>query len=106
MSEADPLGLRARGYVSPSEVLEKLSVICSPPHYRERPAHGDLKGRFDFWFDGGACSMETGGITTYQFKNGDKVVVYDLCIRPHTLEIVMSFSDGRQVAITQEGLGA
>ena len=84
-------------HISASEVAEILSVIVSPPNRREQPIAGDLEGRFDFWFDGGACEIVT-GYTDYVFANGTKVKMFVV----RGLSIEMTFPDGRGVHVRQQ----
>ena len=84
-------------YVRVAEVAEVLAVIADPPNRREQPIDGDLEGRFDFWFDGGACEIVTGH-TDYLFLNGMKVKLP--CARGLAIEI--AFPDGRVVLVRQQ----
>lgn len=90
-----------REYVELREVAALLARVCSPPNRRDRPQEGDLAGRFDFWFDGGACAQDTGGWSTYRFANGDEVIDHGFCLGPPTLHVDIHFADGRQVDIQQ-----
>lgn len=90
-----------REYVEPSEVAAKLAIVCSPPNRRNRPLPGDLAGNFHYWFDGGACTEDTGGWTRYRFSNGDEVVDHGVCMGPVRLHMEIRFSDGRHVTIQQ-----
>jgi hypothetical protein len=51
-----------------------LSSIADPPRLRRQPREGDLQGRFDEWFDGGATKIITGW-KEYHFANGTVAVV-------------------------------
>jgi hypothetical protein len=59
---------------------------------------GDLDGRFDIWFDGGACEMITGW-HEYRFKDGT-VAQVGSCIP--VLSVTIIFADGRRVHVQQE----
>lgn len=50
-------------------VADGLRCIAEPPNRRQSPVDGDIAGRFDFWFDGGACRAET-GLTRFLFVSG------------------------------------
>jgi hypothetical protein len=55
------------------EVVKVLTLISDPPNPRPRPQAGDLQGRFDVWFDGGAVKHDT-GISAYRFVDGAMAV--------------------------------
>lgn len=81
-----------------AEVARILGTIAAPPNLRSHPIPGDLSGRFDKWFDGGAVRIDT-GVCTYQFADGTKVWVGAPL---PWLSVTISFPDGRQVRIEQQ----
>lgn len=74
-----------------------LELIHSVPNRREKPLAGEVQGRFDFWFDGGACRVMTGW-NEYTFADG---VVAQVGVIP-ALSVTIRFPDGRRVHIQQE----
>lgn len=86
-----------RRRVGENVVAAILALIHTVPNRRERPLAGDLPGRYDFWFDGGACRVMTGW-NEYTLADG---VVAQVGINP-TLSVTIRFPDGRRVHIQQE----
>ena len=86
--------------VNEAEVAAILGVLAAPPNRRDEPIEGDLEGEYDFWFDGGACLMQT-GFSTYEFADGTEVVSHHKL--PWRLDLEISFEDGRTVKIRQTG---
>jgi len=79
------------------EVAQILQLISQLPNRREHPHPEDLSGDFDFWFDGGACRVQTGR-KEFVFENGISV---DLAAPIPSLSLTIDFPDGRQVEIRQ-----
>jgi hypothetical protein len=84
--------------VSEKVVAGVLELICAVPNKRDKPHSGDLEGRFDFWFDGGACIVMTGWYR-YEFRDG---VVADVGSCLPALSVTIRFPDGRRVDIQQK----
>lgn len=82
--------------VEESAVADILSAIGAPPNRREEPLPGDKKGRFDFWFDGGACEIVT-GYSRYEFATGTTATVSTT----PGLNVRITFADGRGVSVSQ-----
>ncbi len=74
-----------------------LELIHAVPNKRDRPLPGDPEGRFDFWFDGGACTAMT-GYNEYVFRDG---VVAQVGSIP-ALSVTIHFPDGRRVQVQQQ----
>lgn len=83
--------------VAESAVAGILSTIAAPPNRREQALAGDLDGAFDFWFDGGACRIET-GVTHWVFESGTTAAV---SVTPG-LRVNIKFANGRCVRVVQE----
>lgn len=79
-------------------IAEILALIDAQPNRREQPIKTDLKGTYDFWFDGGACRVVT-GYTEYAFADGTKVLRGVL--RFFNLTII--FPDGIVIEMSQRG---
>ena len=79
------------------EVARILSLVADPPNRRARPAHGDLQGDHDEWFDGGAIAHVT-GYTDYDFADGSRATVHVL---PRLL-IDIKLAAGACVGVEQE----
>jgi len=94
----DDLDALFRSAVTPEEVAELLHVVASPPNRRDDPEEGDLEGEWDFWFDGGAGSMETGGT---RIALDDGTVIRSGGDVPWRLAVEIRFPDGRAVEIRQ-----
>jgi hypothetical protein len=79
-----------------STVLQRLSSIHAPPNLRSTPKPGDLDGKFDRWFDGGALKVVTGW-NEYHFADGTLAYV------PTTpeLQIEIRFPSGAYVTISE-----
>ena len=52
-----------------AQVGRILTLMSAPPRPRSAPVKGDLHGKFDVWFDGGAVKIDT-GVSTYSFQDG------------------------------------
>ena len=89
---SDPFGLR----LNEAEIARLLRLIAKLPNKREEPVTGDTAGKFDFWFDGGACSHHT-GVQEFVFHCGARAWVGTL----PWLSVDIEFSDGRRVKIEQ-----
>lgn len=84
--------------VNEKVVAGVLELICAVPNKRDKPLPGDLEGRFDFWFDGGA-SIEMTGWRRYQFRDG---VVAEVGSCNPVLDVSICFPDGRRVHVQQQ----
>ena len=86
-----------RNRVSEVRVAEVLQLISTLPNKREEPLSGDLPGRFDFWFDGGAGRIITGW-NEYDLADGTRVTVGSI----PALSVTIQFSNGSRVSIQQQ----
>ncbi len=87
--------------VSEKRVAEILDLIATVPNRRSEPLPGDPQGPYDYWFDGGACEVQT-GVCVYVLADGTVVDVGDPV---PALSVSILFTDGRRVRIQQEGWG-
>jgi hypothetical protein len=83
------------------EVADILHRIATTPNRRNEPITGDVQGRFDFWFDGGAGKIETGYVE-YQFANGARAVVGSPV---PALSVTITLANGSRVRVQQESWG-
>ncbi len=51
------------------EVARIMQLMYEMPGRRDRPKEGDLEGKYDVWFDGGACDHLT-SINSFTFADG------------------------------------
>ena len=86
-----------RNRVSEAQVAHVLQLIATLPNRREQPSPGDLPGRFDFWFDGGAGQVITGW-NEYDLADGTRVAVASI----PALSVTIQFANGSRVRIQQE----
>ena len=93
MNESTPIDQR----ISESRVATILQLIDRLPGKRDAPRPGDLRGNYDFWFDGGAGAMHT-GLTEFTLDDGTRVRVG---VVPR-LSVTIEFPDGRRVGIEEE----
>ncbi len=82
-------------------VGEILLWIATVPNKRETPIVGDLKGSFDFWFDGGAAKIQTGYVE-YQFYTG---AIATVGAPIPALSVTINFPNGSRVRVQQESWG-
>ena len=82
--------------VQVAELTPLLAKMSSPPNRRDQPGADDIEGRFDFWFDGGACQLVT-GCSRYVFDNGAEAFQEVSA----GLKVHVKFADGRYVKIEQ-----
>ena len=75
-------------------VVRILTLIDELPNKRDTPLAGDLKGDFDFWFDGGAGRVVT-GYNEYLFEDGTRATNHTT----RYLFITIEFKDGGLVSI-------
>jgi hypothetical protein len=92
---------RSRRRVDEATVADVLRCIGAPPNKRARPKAGDLVGRYDFWFDGGAAKIETGYIE-YSFVSGMRATVRAPI---PALSVRIDLPNGCRVTVQQEGWG-
>ena len=78
-------------------VLLHLSSIDSPQNLRSTRQPGDLDGKFDRWFDGGAMKVVTGW-NEYHFADGTLAVVPTT----PTLQIEMRLPSGVFVTVNEQ----
>jgi len=78
-------------------VLRQLSSIDSPPSLRSVPKPGDLNGKFDQWFDGGALKVVTGW-SEYHFSDGTLAIVPTTA----TLLIEMRLPSGAYIIVSEQ----
>jgi hypothetical protein len=90
--------MKARHPGLTSDVARILSLVASRPNRRDTRRQDDLQGQYDFWFDGGACRVVTGG-TIYDFADGTKVVVGGP--EPSRYSLMITFADGYRVEARQ-----
>lgn len=83
--------------IDESQVARILQLIATTPNRRDRPTPGDLQGKFDFWFDGGAGQIITGW-NEYDLTDGTRVVVGTSPL----LSVTIQFPNGCRVAIRQD----
>lgn len=95
-----PEVLRKR--VSEQAVARVLEVLSTLPNRRETPRAGDRAGSFDYWFDGGACRVQT-GVMEFELDDGTVVRVGGPML---ALSLSIRFPDGRRVRIQQESSGS
>ena len=62
-----------------------------------------MPGDYDYWFDGGACRIET-GTTTYVLNDGVKVLVG--LPRQDMLAIDILFPNGTRVHVEKDTFGS
>lgn len=86
-----------RNRVDETQVARVLQLVATTPNRRDRPIAGDLAGKFDFWFDGGAGQIITGW-NEYDLTDGTCVVVGTSPI----LSVTIQFPNGSRVAIHQD----
>jgi hypothetical protein len=87
--------------VAEKTVAGILELIASRPNLRDKPYPDDSRDRrYDFWFDGGACELQT-GVNVYDLKDGT-VVEVGAC---PALNVSIILRDGRRVQIQQHGFG-
>ena len=87
--------------VEEQTIARILESIASVPNRRDRPRIDDLEGPFDFWFDGGACTIMTGSVE-YVFEEG---TVATVGAPLPVLSVTIRFTDGKRVLIQQENAG-
>lgn len=80
------------------DVARVLHLIGATPNRREKPLPSDTDGDYDFWFDGGAASVETGYIN-YYLDEGTRVWV---AAPVPVLGMEIKFADGRVIVVQQE----
>ena len=90
---------RFKNRLSEEAVAHILTLIATTPNRRTKPLPGDPEGRYDFWFDGGACEFITGW-NEYVFCDGT-VAQVGSCTA--ALSVSIRFADGRQVVVSQIG---
>ena len=83
--------------VTEGDVARVLQLIAKIPNRREVRQVSDLEGDYDYWFDGGACKMETGS-TRFMLQDGTSATVGVL----PWLSLSIHFRDGRRVVIQQD----
>ena len=88
---------RFRNRVSETQVAQVLQLIATLPNKRTRPIGGDLAGKCDFWFDGGAGHIMTGW-NEYDLTDGTRVTVGTV----PALSVTIQFANGARVRIQQE----
>jgi hypothetical protein len=63
-----------RNRVSETHGAQVLQLVATLPNRRSEPTSGDISGKFDFWFDGGAGRNITGW-NEYDLVDGTRVTV-------------------------------
>ena len=87
--------------VDEGAVARILDSIATAPNKRERPGPDDEAGAFDFWFDGGAATIQTGSIA-YKFADGTRAT---LAAPVPVLSITIEFPNGCVVLVQQKSWG-
>ena len=87
--------------VGEHELAHVLDLLAKQPNPRERALPGDLPGQFDYWFDGGACRVQTGW-KEFEFLDG---TVAELGSPIPALYLKVTFPNGRRVLVQQESFG-
>lgn len=82
--------------IAESAVARILHLIANIPNRRTKPIAGDLRGDFDFWFDGGAARLVTNW-TEYHFADGTRATTE---VAPR-LTVAIRFHDGRCIEVVQ-----
>ena len=78
-----------------------LACIAPGANRREKPIAGDLRGTFDFWFDGGAARVITGW-TEFEFADGTRATVDVI----PGLSVTIEFPNGCVVEVRQTRWGS
>ncbi len=95
------LGEQFERRVDEGAVAKILQSIAMAPHRRETPTPADESGAFDFWFDGGAATIQTGSIE-YKFTDGTRATV---AARIPALSLTIEFPHGCLVTVQQKSWG-
>lgn len=82
--------------IDPHDIARVLSLIAETPNKRQKPRRTDIPGRFDYWFDGGACA-DSAGASEFVLADGTRLTVW---VRLH-LHICIQFPGGTRVEIVQ-----
>jgi hypothetical protein len=90
-----------RNRVNETHVAQVLQLVATLPNRRSEPTSGDISGKFDFWFDGGAGRIITGWVE-YDLVDGTHVTVGT---NPF-LSVSIQFWNGSRVRIQQESTGS
>jgi hypothetical protein len=99
-AEYETLDLRERfeRRIDEGTVAKILQCIATHPNKRDTPTAGDIAGPFDFWFDGGAATIQT-GVIEYKFADGARAT---LAAPIPALSVTIEFPNGSRVRIQQE----
>ncbi len=84
--------------IDEAAVAAILLSIATAPNRRERPTATDEPGAYDFWFEGGAATIQTGSIE-YTFADGTRATV---AAPVAALSITIEFPNGSMVRVQQE----
>lgn len=76
--------------VSEQELARILELIAQQANRRDRAIPGDVEGQFDYWFDGGACRVQTGSVE-FEFLDGTAA---RLGVPVPSLSLSVRFPDG------------
>ena len=87
--------------VDEGAVARILENIATAPNKRESPTPADEAGAFDFWFDGGAATIQTGSIE-YKFSDGTRAA---LAAPVPALSVTIEFPNGCVVIVQQTSWG-
>lgn len=93
---------RQEASVGIDDLARILRLIAEEPNARRFPRPGDIEGKFDQWFDGGARLAHTGGRTFYDFANGDRACV-DNPFGGSSILVILK--DGRRAKIDRAWTG-
>ncbi len=97
---SDQFKRRYQHKIGLDELVRILTLVNSPPGFRSSPRPGDRRDQhFDSWFDGGAITGETGGMSEYWFADGVRLDWAGLAPR---LFLKIEWPDGRSVRIEQD----
>ncbi len=84
--------------ISEEAVARILYLIASLPNRRETRLPEDTAGDFDYWFDGGACKVET-GVKHFVFQDGTRA---ELTTPVPRLSLSVQFPGGHTVSVLQK----
>jgi hypothetical protein len=87
--------------VSEQRVADVLALLATLPGRRRAPLAADIRGNFDFWFDGGAAKIHTGYID-YELTDGTRASVGEPV---PALSLTIQFADGSEVDVQQVAWG-
>lgn len=84
--------------ISESSIAKILNLIERVPNKHEERRVTDKVGSYDFWFDGGACIIQTGS-SVYHFDDGTTALA---AAAVPWVSIIIEFPNGERVKVEQE----